>query len=80
VKRSGKNKPMWFAIHKYKEVTLGISESLPQTSKNAMSFLLSVIVFSSTKSDKRDQNRLCMEVGRKEEREGGKWHKQCVHI
>jgi hypothetical protein len=37
VKRSGREEPVWVAIHKCMEAMLGISVS--QTSKNAMSFL-----------------------------------------
>jgi hypothetical protein len=43
VKSLGRNEPMWIAIYKFMEATLGISES--QTSKNNMSFLLSFMFF-----------------------------------
>jgi hypothetical protein len=56
VKRSGRNEPMWFAIHKCMEVMLGISVSLSQTSKNSMSFLLSPM-FSLQQNWKRGQKR-----------------------
>jgi hypothetical protein len=49
VKRSGRDEPLWIAIHKYMEATLGIS----QTSKNTLPFLLSLNVFSSTKSENK---------------------------
>jgi hypothetical protein len=47
------------------DATQGISEwlSLPQTSKNAMSFLLSVMSSLQQNWRARGQNRFCLEVG-----------------
>jgi hypothetical protein len=45
VKRSGRDEPVWGAIHMCMEAMLGISVYLSsyQTSKNAVSFLLSLM-------------------------------------
>jgi hypothetical protein len=54
VKRSGRNEPIWVAIHKCMEATLGISRYeylYPKLAK--MIFFLISYVFSSTKSDER---------------------------
>jgi hypothetical protein len=44
VKRSGRDEPVWVVIYMYMEAMLRISlyNYLSQTSKNAMSFLLSI--------------------------------------
>jgi hypothetical protein len=53
VKSSGGDEPMWFAIHKYIEATLGISlYNYLYLTKKLYVFLISY-VFSSTKSEKR---------------------------
>jgi hypothetical protein len=74
-KRSGRNEPMWVAMHKCMEAMLGISLYIYLYLKPAktMSFLLSHVFFS-TKSEKK----LCLEA----ELEGseGRWHRQCIPI
>jgi hypothetical protein len=50
-KRSDRNKPMWVALHKCMEATLGIS-FYPKLAKLTCLFHISY-VFSSTKSEKK---------------------------
>jgi endo-1,4-beta-D-glucanase Y len=77
VKRSGRDEPMWVAIHKFMEATLGISLYSYLYPKLAKNVFLSSHVFSSTKLEKR--------VEQVQPRSGGlgvweRWHKQCIHM
>jgi hypothetical protein len=62
VKRSGRGEPIWVVIYMSMEATLGIPlySYLSQTSKNAMSFLLSLMF--STKLENKRANRFCLEA------------------
>jgi hypothetical protein len=79
VKRSGKEEPMWVAIHMCMEAMLGISlySSLSQTSKNTMSFLLS-LMFSLQQNWRRGRNQIL--PGSRVVVGGRRWPKQCIHV
>jgi hypothetical protein len=64
VKRSGRDEPMWAAIHMYIEAMLGISLYSYLFLKLARILCLTYIsnVSSPTKSDIRGQNRFCLAV------------------
>jgi hypothetical protein len=61
VKRSGRYEPVWVVIHMCVEAMLGISLSLSQTSKNDMSFSLS-LMFSLQQNWRRGKKGFCLEV------------------
>jgi hypothetical protein len=65
VKRSGRDEPVWVVIHKCMEATLGLSlySYLFQSSKNAISFLLSLMFSLQQSWRKSEQNRFCIEAG-----------------
>jgi hypothetical protein len=65
VKRSGRDEPMWVAIYKCMEATLGIPvySYLYLKLAKTLSFLLS-LMFSLQQNQRRGQNRLCLETGR----------------
>jgi hypothetical protein len=78
VKRSGRDEPVWVVIHKCMEATLGLSlySYLFQSSKNAISFLLS-LMFSLQQNWIQEGEQVLPEsgVGR-----WGRWPKQCMHM
>jgi hypothetical protein len=74
LKRSGRNEPMWIAIHMCMEAMLGIclySYLYPKLAKNNV-FLIISYVFSSTKSEKRAEQVLPASRGLGSGRSGGK--------
>jgi hypothetical protein len=75
VKRSGRDEPMWVAIHKCMKAILGTSLSaelsLSQTSKNAISFLLSLMFSLQQNWRRRGWNRVCPDAGGWGRGEGG---------
>jgi hypothetical protein len=64
VKRSGRDEPMWVAIHTCMEATLGISLNSYLNLKLAktLSFLLSLRL-SLQQNQRRGRNRFCPEAG-----------------
>jgi hypothetical protein len=79
VKISGRDEPMWVAIHMCIEATLGISlySSLSQTSKKALSFLLSLMFSLQQNQITRGDHGTGSpwKQGR-----GRRWLKQCTHV
>jgi hypothetical protein len=74
VKRSGRDEPMWVTIptlHGSNPRNLSVLLSLPQTNKNAMSFLLSLMFSLQQNWRKRGQNRFFLEAGVGGLEEGG---------
>jgi hypothetical protein len=79
VKRSGRDKPVWAAIHMRMEAMLGISlysYLYLKPAKTLYIFIIISYVFSSTKSEKRGRNRFYSEAGGG----AGRWPKQCTHM
>jgi hypothetical protein len=79
VKRSGRDEPMWVAIHMCMEATLGISlyrYLYLKLAKNAISFLLCFKFSLQQNQRTRGLNRFCLEVRRGR----GRWPKQCMHM
>jgi hypothetical protein len=65
VKRSGRNEPMWVAIHKCMEAMLGISLGKYFYLKLAkeLFFLLSLMFSLQQNTRTRGWNRFCLEAG-----------------
>jgi hypothetical protein len=78
VKRSGRDEPMWVAIHMYMEETLGISlySYLYLKLAKILSFLLSPM-FSLYKIGEQERGT---GSAQKQGRAGGRWSKQCIHM
>jgi hypothetical protein len=76
-KKSGRDEPMWVAIHMCIEAMLGISlySYLYLKLAKMLSFLLS-LMFSLQQNWRTGKSRFCLEVGEV----GRKWPKQCIHI
>jgi hypothetical protein len=87
VKRSDRNKPMWFAIHKFMEAILGISlysYLYPKLTKMIHLSYLSLMI-SLQQNQIRGWNKFCLEAGGwgglKSSGDGGRrWHKQYIYM
>jgi hypothetical protein len=77
-KRSGRDEPVCFVIHKYMEATVGISwySYLYLKLAKALCLFYYLLCFLFNKNQRtRGQNRFCLEVGWV----GGRWPK-CIHV
>jgi hypothetical protein len=81
MKKSGRDEPVWVAIHKCMEAMLGISLYsclYPKLAKICLSYYLLCFLFNKIKEEGRQvlpRSRGFGDVG-----DGGRWHNQCTHM
>jgi hypothetical protein len=81
-KRSGRNEPMWVAVHKCMEATLGIALYSYLYHKLAKAICLSyyLLCFPFYKIEEEARMGFAWKHGIEGLWGGVRWHKQCIHM